>query len=478
MLVDCAAVISVPLTHLINLSLQSGIYPSDWKITKVLPIYKSDTTSDISNYRPISVIPAISKVAEKIVHSQLIRYFENTKLFSSDQFGFRKQRSTELAAVHFTDKIRKKVNEGKMVGCIFIDLTKAFDTLSHSKIIEKLKSYGIQGIELEWFIDYLFNRWQRVLYNNTLSEFQNVTNGVPQGSILGPLLFTIYFNDFHHCLKHSKCVKYADDTVIYVPGKDLFIIETRLTSDMQAIAEWCIKNELILNLKKGKTEVMVFGTPSHLSRQESKHINIMYQFQHIHVTNSYKYLGIELTPSLNPTSNFMKSMKKANSRLRLLKKVRDSITTQSAKSIYHSMIMPAITYSSLLHLKPCETHKKMLSTFHGRCLRVIYRNQMQPDDIMSPYSIMLFKCCTLVRKCLMSDVCDRFENYFQLTNHNIATRNKGYLIKLPKIQLEYSRPSFYYMGAWHYNNLPLSLRSQESFVSFKADLKRHLLCSQ
>ena len=140
-------------------------------------------------------------------------------------------------------------------------------------------------------------------------------------SIVGPLLFIIFFNDFNTCLKHSKVIKYADDTVIYLAGKDNFIIESRLSADMQAISNWCLDNELILNLKKGKTEFMLFGTSKNISLHPEL-INITYQFNEITVTTSYKYLGITLTPTLNMNTNFRLSLKKSNSRLRLLSKIK------------------------------------------------------------------------------------------------------------------------------------------------------------
>ena len=169
------------------------------------------------------------------------------------QFGFRHKRYTELAVTLFTDKIKKKADEGKIVGAIFIDLSKAFGTLGHTKIITKLQSYGVDSVELKWFQDYLFNRTQFVEFGDVLSQGEGIKCGVPQGPIIGPLLFFLFYNDFPSCLKHSEVIIYADDTVIFVPGKEVTIVETRLSADMKRINEWCLKSEFILNLGEGKT---------------------------------------------------------------------------------------------------------------------------------------------------------------------------------------------------------------------------------
>ena len=232
-----------------------------------------------------------------------------------------------MAATLFTDKIKHKVNEGKMVGAVFLDLSKAFDTLNHGKILDKLESFGVRDAELEWFGDYLFGRSQRVSYNGCLSDEMFVLSGVPQGSILGPLLFIVFFDDLTFCLRHAENIKYADDTVIYVAGKDLLIIESRLSSDMQRLSNWCKENELFLNLSKGKTEAMLFGTAPALRKQKNK-MNITYDtLKTITVTTSYKYLGVEIDASLNMNTNFMKTYKKANSKLRLLNKTSSSAYT-------------------------------------------------------------------------------------------------------------------------------------------------------
>ena len=190
----------------------------------------------------------LSKIIEKIKHRQLISFLDRNSLLSPSQFGFRRGLSTELAATLLLDDIRKDVDAGKLVGAVFIDLSKAFDTISHTKLLEKLSQYGVNDGELEWFKDYLFSRKATVSYNCT-SGVREIYTGVPQGSILGPLLFLIFFNDITDVINHAKIVKYADDTVLYVADKETQSIQTKL--DMESIAIWLKENELIINLKKG-----------------------------------------------------------------------------------------------------------------------------------------------------------------------------------------------------------------------------------
>ena len=173
--------------------------------------------------------------------------------------------STELAATLLLDDIRKNVDKGQLVAAVFVDLSKAFDTISHSKLLTKLPSYGIDGKELAWFEDYLFNRSAQVSYNDVLSEAQQLKSGVPQGSILGPLLFVLFFNDITNVIETS-IVKYADDTVIYWADKDVTNLSKILTNEMRKLEQWMDENELILNAKKGKTEVLVFGTAQRLKQ--------------------------------------------------------------------------------------------------------------------------------------------------------------------------------------------------------------------
>ena len=216
--------------------------------------------AEIDSYRPISILPTLSKILEKMVHKQLKKHLEFNGFLSEHQFVFRPNRSTKLAVTFFTNLIRKEADGGKATGAVFIDLSKAFDTISHSVLLEKLSWYGIQDNELNWFSNYLFLRKHIVQFKGVLSEPNPVLTGVPQGSILVPLLFLIHFNDVHKSLSYSRIITYADETVIFTSSKDLDAIQHNLSEDISSLASWFRDNELIINLRKGRTEVMLFGT--------------------------------------------------------------------------------------------------------------------------------------------------------------------------------------------------------------------------
>ena len=261
MIKDASRYIAAPLAYIINLSLSSGTYPNRWKIAKIVPVYKSGNVSELGNYHCISILPAIPKmIVERLVHYQMAKCLEDSSLLLLTQFGFTSKSSTGLAVTYFTDIIRKEMDHGKLTGAVFIVFCEAFDMGDHIVLIQKMKSLGIHGVQLQRCKYYLSNRQQVVIYDNHISDNHAVPHGVPQGSTLGPFMFLIYIDDLSKVLKHSNIVMYADDTILYFSHGNIKNIEAALSEDMDAVAQWLQRNELVINLKKNKTESMVFGT--------------------------------------------------------------------------------------------------------------------------------------------------------------------------------------------------------------------------
>lgn len=466
MIKDCRNEISQPLTYIINLSLKSGIVPSIWKHAKVTPIHKSGDTKKPENYRPISVLPIFSKILERALHTQLSQYLENNELLTEFQFGYRRNRSTKLASTLLCDNIRNSIDKENMVGAVYIDLTKAFDTVGHGILLNKLYEYGIEGNEQEWITNYLFNREQVVCVEGTYSTKQPLLSGVPQGSIPGPLLFILFFNDFPECFTNSRIVMYADDTVIYVTDKNKAKIEQHLEEDLEKIAVYFEKNELIINLKKGKTEAMIFGTGKRLSTTDN-HLDVSYRGQSISNVPQYKYLGNIVDQYLNFNSNFDHVYKKASGRLKLLKRLRHYLTTDSAYYIFTMTVQPILTYRSTVKLLYTNTQQKRLKSLMNRAERIVGRK------VPCIISAINKEACCLVKKSLDKTLCSSFNDYFEINNHSRKTRNSGYLLKLPKVKLELGKQSFAYAGAKIFNDLPLGIRKVESYSQFTIEIRKH-----
>ncbi len=211
-----------PITKIINLSVSQGMFPCAWKSSVIVPIFKSGDPHSASNYRPISILPIVSKVAEKLMAAQITNYLNNSYFaLHPMQFGFRANYSTEMANCYFTEKVKSLLDKGGVIGAVFLDLRKAFDTLNHRIILSKLLSFNFSPHTLRWIESYLSGRTQYVSIQNYNSAPLSISTGVPQGSILGPLLFTLYINDLPSVCPNTNIQMYADDTVIYIQGSSV-----------------------------------------------------------------------------------------------------------------------------------------------------------------------------------------------------------------------------------------------------------------
>ena len=250
------------------MSIYKGEVPSALKIAKVIPIYKKGDKGEYGNYRPISLLPTFSKIYEKIIHKRLYSYVINRSIIYESQYGFRQGHSTVNAISELIENIIEGFDKQESTLAVFLDLSKAFDTIDHSILLKKLEFYGIRGKALDWFVSYLKNRQQFVSLDGHNSETLDIKCGVPQGSVLGPLLFIIYTNDLPHTLKHSKSILFADDTNLFKTSKDISELFNHVNSDLKVITEWFYSNHLSLNTTK--THYVLFTLTKH--NTTSQHI--------------------------------------------------------------------------------------------------------------------------------------------------------------------------------------------------------------
>ncbi|MEL7522377.1 MAG: reverse transcriptase family protein, partial [Cyanobacteria bacterium J06553_1] len=244
------------ITHLCNLSLTSGIVPHFMKTAKVIPVHKSGPTNQTNNYRPISILPSLSKILEKITYNRLIEFMNENNILSDSQFGFRSQRSTETALQRFIDHVLGAFDKNQFTLSVFLDLSKAFDTVNHAILLNKLCHYGIRGIPLKWLTSYLSNRQQYVYVNNQSSSRRKVSCGVPQGSILGPLLFLVCINDLPNSNTELNTILFADDSTLFCSHDDIYSLTSTVNNHLSDVASWLKANKLTLNV--AKTHYMIF----------------------------------------------------------------------------------------------------------------------------------------------------------------------------------------------------------------------------
>ena len=335
--------IAKPLTIIINQMLSVGIFPDLLKISKVIPLYKKDDPVNFSNYRPISLLPSISKIFEKVIFKQLADYLEENNLMYKYQYGFRKYHSTEYAALHLLDYLNSEVDARRIPLNVYLDLSKAFDFLSHSILLDKLKHYGVEGVAHDLLKNYLENRKQFVQLNDHSSELKCVLNGVPQGSILGPLLFLIYINDIPNSSNVFNFLLYADDTTLFCNLEDIDsdYKEFTLNQELQHVHEWLLANGLQLNVKK--TKYMLF----HKQNKIINKLNLRINNNIINETDKFNFLGLHINSRLTWDSHIKEVSTKIIRTTGIIKKLQLTFPKNILLSIYNSLILPHINYCIL-----------------------------------------------------------------------------------------------------------------------------------
>jgi hypothetical protein len=346
----CADELGLVITNLFNLIISSGVYPDEWKCAHITPLYKGKgSKSSLENYRPISILPPISKLFESLISKQIYTHFESNKLLHPSQFGFRQKMSCEIALNSLTEDWRGWLDDNKDVVSVFLDLSKAFDTVDHNILLKKLEYYSVNNTTLSLIKNYLTNRSIKINVNGKLSNSKPLSIGVPQGSVLGPLLFIIFVNDMCYLDLNSKVILFADDTTLSTFGTSPGDIITKIEEDLDVISNWLKHNRLIINLSK--TQAMYI---SHLQKkskaykEELAKLTLNCNNTQISFVNEVKILGIFVDNQFKFDGQAANICKKVNAKTFLLRKSLYLFPDSFKPQLFKIFIQPHFDYCSTL----------------------------------------------------------------------------------------------------------------------------------
>ena len=327
------------LSRLFNCCMREGYYPTCFKISRIVPVFKAEDPTEFSNYRPVAVLPVLSQIFERVIHSRLVQFLDRNKVTIPGQYGFRSGHSTAMAILDMVEKVRGAWGRGNRALGVFIDLKKAFDTVDHDILLAKLEHYGVRGVSLEFFRSYLRGRSQYVTYGGYESERGPLDCGVPQGSVLGPLFFLLYVNDMGCAGKGLEFILFADDTNIFAEGRDLSELIRRVNKGLESLSAWFRCNKLTLNLKK--TEYIYFrNTRSDTATPEGLQIG----GEIIRRVEGTRFLGVWIDEGLKWSVHITNVKTKVSQLLGVLGRARAVLRPNVLRSIYNGLVLPHLQY--------------------------------------------------------------------------------------------------------------------------------------
>ena len=471
-----ATVLAPIISKLINLSFSVGIFPDRLKIAKIIPVFKGGEHEEISNYRPISILNSISKIFERSMSNRLLEFLKLNNILSNCQFGFCKNSSPQLAITQLIDKILQDLANGKYSVSIFLDLKKAFDTLDHNILLEKLQYYGIKNVYHKWFTSYLSNRKQCTIINNSVSDFSNLITGVPQGSTLGPLLFLLYINDIVESSKILKFTLFADDTNITHSDLDINNRATTVNTELKLISTWLLSNKLSLNTDK--TKYIVFTGNKIITND----IEIVICNTKIAKTSTMKYLGVYIDHKLTWRDHIDYVTNKISKSNGILHKIKHLLPKETLTTLYYTLIYPYIQYCILVWGMAFNKTLNPLVIMQKRIIRLIegagYYAHTDPlfrsHGILKVHDVYHLESLKFVHSQLQADT------LFSLTQasniHTINTRHRTHLRpRFPRLEAQRRFVTYYACMKW--NELPDIMKQTNNKTTFKIKAKQYILHS-
>lgn len=462
-------ILAAPLTHIINAMISSGIFPDELKKSIVKPLFKGGDNEEVKNYRPISLVPILSKLFEKVIYSKMYSFFEQMHLISNNQNGFRKGRSTKMAIHDLLQVVTGSMDERIPVCALYMDMSKAFDYVNHTILLHKLNNNGIRGNSLKLLESYLSNRKQRTQINiisqkdkqekKFLSNYRHNNYGVPQGSILGPLLFLIYINDLPKYVEHPM-VLFADDCTVIVKCKDQYNYENEINNTFRKIILWLNDNNLILNFEK--TKIMHFR-----QRLPQPKIIISYSDKVIESVDTIKFLGVTIDSTLCWKSHTEELCLKLNKFVFALRKLAHISSIETALSAYHGYISSILRYGIVFWGN--STNREMVFKSQKRCVRAIFNINCREScrSIFQKYKILPVPCIYIFEMALFVKLnLDKYPHYIQPDRLRLRSKYKIYG---PQTKTALLNNSIFSMAPKIYNKIPNNFKDLHN-PQFKSKL--------
>jgi retron-type reverse transcriptase len=455
-ILGCAAPVIAPhITRIINLSISMSSVPLRWKRTRVTPIFKGGDLTDRSCYRPISVLPLLSKVLERHVSEKLYSYLTVNQLISNNQSGFRKNHSCQSLLIKLTDFLLHNMDQGKFSGLTMLDLRKAFDLVDHSLLLQKLHLYGLDDQALSWFTSYLKDKEFQVKIENELSSKASIKSGVPQGSILGPLLFIIHMNDLPLHLNDTQIDMFADDSTQYVSGRSVQSVQKQLSTEILPIIQWTETNKMVLN--EQKTKAMFIASTRKVS-EISQDLNITINDFQIETVLDGRLLGVQFDQTLSWSVHIDLLCKKISQRLGILRRIRHHLPLNARKAFYRCLILSLMDYCCVIWGNTSTQNLDRLHRLQKRAARLILDRDHKAPSLELGWlpvheRIRYFRASTVYKvlnNLSPSNITSLLLPFSKV--HNVNTRGStNNNLKLTKVNTNAGKRTFAFLAANEWN---------------------------